>query len=199
MAKKPNAALVAPTPTPSASADDRKNDRVAKREWITEDGEATNDERLASGFRYTLLATGDTIEDHVGEPGDWRTMYAIFGALTKLGNEVNTVKAKGEAVTIDPAAAFHTHLRETGEWGVPSTGGGGPRINFDRLIAAINARADEKEAAGEVADRNKALDKLGSAPHYDVDYAKALLKNAGISEHYRRLSGGAVTSDEEVF
>lgn len=197
MAKKPTPAPVAPQS--SAQVEDRKNDSVAGREWINEAGEVVKNKSLATGFRYTLTDTGESIEEQVGPAGDWRTMYAIFGAHTKLGNEVNTQKAKGLPVSIAPARAFHDHVRDTGEWGIPGLGGGGPRVNIDRLIEAIHARADEKEANGESADRDRALSKLGSGESADLDYAKALLKNDGIRRHYDRLGGKAVVSDDEVF
>lgn len=176
----------------------RKNDRVNQRDWIDENGNATNKESEASGFRFTLRSTGEAIEHQFGEAGSPRTMFAIFGALTKLGNEINTVKAKGEPVSIEPARAFFDHLMRTyeengvGEWGVPGQGGG-PRINFERLRAALTARGEE---IGQPVDKSMARLQPGSE---DVEFAKQLLRNTGVSEHYKRLGGQAAVSDDEVF
>jgi hypothetical protein len=202
MAKNKQAVATAPEPVVS-DAEEGKKDKVAKREWITRTGEVTKDEATVSGFRYTLTNgpyAGDMIEHQFeSEPGSVETQCGVFGALTKVGNETNTHKAKTGEITLEPARAFWNHLVETRQWGVPSTGGGGPRINFERLVAAVHGRADELEAAGGTPDRSKSLGKLGEAPDWNVDYAKELLRNPNIERIYKALAGGKVTADEDIF
>jgi hypothetical protein len=191
MAKRP-AAVAAPEPVATTNGDERKNDRVASRDWIDQNGAVTNDETQVSGFRLTLRATGDAIEHQfTSAPGSVETQCAVFGALTKLGNEVNTHKAKTGEATLDPARAFWTNLVDTGRWGVPGTGGGGPRINFERLRDAVRERAQELGTSPEKP--------LAALEGDNADYAKQLLRNPGIAEIYRRLAGGKVTADEEIF
>lgn len=199
MSKKPTPRVLPAIPqerkvvTETTSADGRKNDKVSVREWLDADGAVTNDETKASGFRLRMTETGDAITHDFGEPGSVRTMCAIFGALTKLGNEVNTHKAKTGTPSLDPARAFWDHLVSTGEWGVPGLGGG-PRVNFERLREAVRLRGEElgKDASASIA-------KLGEPGEEDAEYAKVLLNNLGIKAVYDRLAGKAIVEDDAVF
>ena len=65
---------------------------IAKREWINADGERVpTGSPDVKGVRYTYLDTGNSVEYRHGVNDTLDRQFAAMGAVTKLGNVVNTI------------------------------------------------------------------------------------------------------------
>lgn len=140
-----------PTPTlqaPDAQTDAASGDtevvkrKVAKHELLDASGAVVEDEKLATGIRYTLLANSQTFDFQTGlDAGNANTMLAVFGAKTLATNETSAARnnTKGEASPDEQIAAVHERfaLIQTGEWVDRTREGVGAKVDPDALCEAI--------------------------------------------------------------
>lgn len=161
------------TTTPSAS--DSKRKTVSKRDQIDANGNPVSKIEEATGARYTLLGLKGGNRDfdiQLGEAGKATTMFAIFGAWTKIGNVVNSVlNDKDDPGTPDEAAgeveAFLA-LAEQGKWAERSATVGAKvdKALLAAIIAEWAAGQGKQVVAGEVEQ------KLIDAPALIAQYRK---------------------------
>lgn len=174
-----------------------KRKQVSKRAFIDKSGNPVDNIDEATGARYTLLAPSGNkdFDIQLGEAGKAVTMFAIFGAHTKLGNVANTVlNDKDEPGSPDDAASEiedFIKMAEGGVWREKSAGPVGTRIDKDALAAAIVAVA---EAAGKSPDYQKIRDRLESDPQY-VRTARSV---TDVQNEYARRVGKAGKSIDDL-
>jgi len=130
--------------------------KVSSRDFIDANGQPVDKIELATGARYALVKrTGGTddkpeyaneheFDVQLGEAGKPATMYAIFGAWTKLGNVANSVlNDDKEPGTIDDAAdeiAAFIKSVESGVWREAGDGAArGPKYDNDVLGIVLHA------------------------------------------------------------
>jgi len=171
---------------------------IAKRELIDASGTVVADETLATGCRYTFLATGTAEERQWGQPaGSALVMCANFGWLTKVGNEVNSVKQADDYDGSDPMLAakeFNALLDSTPpQWGVPGDGTArGPKYDKDTLAGALVTKLG-KAATGDVMHYRQRLDDKSY-------YAKVRANSEVMSQYYKDLAAknGATKQDAKA-
>lgn|SRR5262245_47984300 len=145
--------------TDTTTATNGKRKAIAERDWLNADGEvvSTGSPDVA-GVRYTYLATGTSIEYVLGQNEQLDRQFAAMGAVTKIGNVVNTFKADGESG--DPIDAVKEWLQAAmgGEWREAGEAvARGPKYDKDILAAVILQVLGEK-AAGDIASYRQRLD-----------------------------------------
>lgn len=160
---------------------------IANRELIDASGAVVADETLATGARYTFLATGTSEERQWGQPpGSAIVMCANFGWLTKVGNEVNSVKQADDYDGSDPMLAakeFNAYLDSTPpQWGKESDGTAarGPKYDKDVLAGAL-VTCLGSNAKGDVAQYRLRLDDKSY-------YAKVRAQSAVMAQYYKDLA-----------
>ena len=178
--------------TTEAATDDSKRKAIAKREWIDGAGESCQ-EQEAVAVRYTFLADGKSF-DYPIVKGTAAGMLAGFGALTLMGNIVNTWKnldgEKAESPVDDIVERFK--LLESGEW-IDRTreGGVGAKIDKDALAAAIVEWAESK---GQQKDLVEVREKLEDNP----GLVRTMRANAEIAALYTAKAGKPVKTADEL-
>jgi hypothetical protein len=135
--------------------------RIATREWINADGEkvSTGSPDVA-GVRYTYLKTGGQVEYVYGENGQLDRQFAAMGAVTKLGNIVNTITNDDAYDGRDPIPEVVEWLKDAtaGKWREAAEGlARGPKYDKDILAAVLVALFGDK-AAGDVLHYRQKLD-----------------------------------------
>lgn len=136
---------------PEAEASKRQ---IAKREWINKGGEKlpTGSPDVA-GVRYTFISTGKSVEFMLGDDNLSR-QFAAMGAVTKIGNVVNSIVNAEDYDNSDPMPAVEEWLTNAinGEWREPAEAGTarGPKYDKGVLAAALHAELGAK-ATGDVA------------------------------------------------
>lgn len=182
------------TEAPEATS---KRRQVSKRAFLKADGTEADKIEEANGARYTLLSPNGNkdFDKQFGEPGTLKTMCAIFGFHTKIGNVANTVlNDKDEPGTPDDAAAeieAFISQAESGVWAERAAGGVGARVDKDALAGAI---VEVAEAAGKTADYQKIRDKLESDPQY----VKAARQVPAVATAYATRVGKATKSIDDL-
>lgn len=134
---------------------------IAKREWINAQGERipTGSADVA-GARYTYLATGGSVEYRYGENEQLDRQFAAMGAVTKLGNIVNTITNDDSYDGSDPIPDVIAWLKEAsgGQWREAGEGvARGPKYDKDVLAAVLLAALGDK-AAGDLLSYRQRLD-----------------------------------------
>lgn len=135
--------------------------QIAKREWINKAGEKlpTGSPDVA-GVRYTFLSTGKSVEFMLGDDNLTR-QFAAMGAVTKLGNVVNSIVNAEDYDNSDPMPAVEEWLTSAinGEWREPSEAGTarGPKYDKDVLASCLHAELGAK-ATGDVASYRTRLE-----------------------------------------
>lgn len=123
-----------------------KRETVSRRDYIDLDGNVVKKMEEAAGARYTLVGTDSVFEAYFAGPKvneAQRTMCAIMGFHTKVGNVANTVlNDKNDPGDKDDAAvAIEDFLAgttaETPVWAEKTEGGGGLKVDRDALTQAI--------------------------------------------------------------
>lgn len=159
-----------------------KRKRVSERSFIDADGAEVERMEQATGARYKLVENGRTFDVQLGEPGKLATMFAVFGAWTKLGNVANSVlNDKDEPGDADQAAdeidAFIASC-EAGIWREVSEGSKrGPKYDKDVLASVLYAALQAAgKAKGDVADYRTKLD--------DASYYAKVRANTDIMAKY---------------
>lgn len=134
---------------------------IAKREWINGAGEKVpTGSADVAGVRYTYLATGNSVEYKIGENPQLDAQFAAMGAVTKLGNIVNTITNDDGYDGRDPIPDVVEWLKEAaaGQWREAGEGvARGPKYDKDVLAGVIVTLLGDK-AAGSVADYRTRLD-----------------------------------------
>lgn len=198
-----------------------KRAAVAVRDWIDAAGNPVESgkESTATGFRYIHLPTAKRINPAYNPETDaapaeasfematmdenTRTMCAIFGALTLVGNIVNTQvngpKGDPNANPIPEAVARFAEISK-GEWSDRSTGVGGVRYDRDKLAAAIAQAKGESDPAPYLAKMDGKVDpKTGANVAADtkgaISYGAYALRNAKVKAAYDALTGGGSAID----
>lgn len=118
-----------------------KREKVAEHEFIDANGEPVDDGESAQGYRYTLLASGDSFDWYWAmATDDEKRMLAIFGAKTLATNETsqarNNPKGAGSAAEQMEALRERFTMVRNGQW-VDRTREGGAKVDQPALAAAI--------------------------------------------------------------
>ncbi len=142
--------------------------QVATREWINAGGEKvpTGSQDVA-GVRYTLLSTGAAVEYRFDDSALTK-QFAAMGAVTKLGNVVNSIinadDFDGKFEAVMPAVEEWLTSAINGEWREPSEAGArGPK--YDKALLADCIVAELKGKSG-VATKEEYLKRLEDRSYY---------------------------------
>jgi hypothetical protein len=143
------------------AAGENKSNRIATREWINADGERvpTGNPDVA-GVRYTYLKTGGSVEYIMGQNETLDRQFAAMGAVTKLGNVVNTITNDDAYDGRDPVPELADWLKEAiaGKWREAAEGlVRGPKYDKD-VLAGVIVQLLGAQAAGSVQDYRERLD-----------------------------------------
>jgi hypothetical protein len=203
----PQPAMQAPD-TPTSGSSDSKTETenvkraVAKHELLNAAGEVVEEEELATGIRYTLLANNQTFDfQSAMNPGERNTMLVIFGAKTLATNETSALRnsTKGEATPDEQIDAVRERfaLLETGKWVDRTREGVGAKIDLDALANAI---CNVLVAQGKYTDEQVKTEKL-AATRAKLDDDKAFARKSrqmpAVASEYAKLKGAtAVTIDD---
>lgn len=176
--------------------------KVAKHELLDAAGAVVEDEELATGIRYTLLANSQTFEWQSGQaPGSEITMISVFGAKTLATNESSAMRnsTKGAATPDEQIDAVRSRfaLIKTGQWLDRTREGVGAKVDLDRLANAI---CNVMVAEGKYTEDQVKAEKL-AATRQKLDDDKAFARKARqhppFAAEYARLGGAAqVTVDD---
>lgn len=137
----------------TTDASDSKR-RIATRDWINADGEkiSTGSADVA-GVRYTYLATGGQVEWLYGVNPQLDRQFAAMGAVTKLGNIVNTITNDDAYDGRDPIPEVVAWLKEASDGQWREAGDGivrGPKYDKS-VLATVIVTLLAGQAAGDYA------------------------------------------------
>lgn len=168
--------------------------RIATREWINGDGDKVpTGSADVAGVRYTYLKTGGSVEYIYGENPQLDRQFAAMGAVTKLGNIVNTITNDDAYDGRDPIPEVVEWLKDatSGKWREAAEGlARGPKYDKDVLAAVLVALLG-KDAAGDVLYYRQKLDDKSY-------YAKARANSkvmAAYAIEWAKRGGDEVTVD----
>lgn len=193
----------------SDTTTNESRERKARRDWLDATGLPidSGDEGKATGFRYTHIPTAKRLDpdfdpetdegpaeavfslNNIPEPT--KTMLAIFGGLTLVGNIVSTAtnpKSKGDpdANPIPDVLARFAEM-ENGVWS-GERGDRGPRYNPEALAKAIAAVKNETDHNPYLA-KIQAKEKVTIKGKGSILYAAYAMKNTDVQRHYAKLTG----------
>jgi hypothetical protein len=168
--------------------------RIATREWINADGEKVpTGSPDVNGVRYTFLATGGSVEWVYGVNPQLDRQFAAMGAVTKLGNIVNTITNDDAYDGRDPIPEVVEWLGEAagGQWREAGDGvARGPK--YDKtVLATVIVGLLAGQAAGDYAHY---LAKLDDKSYYAKVRANTKVMAAYAAEMAKR-GGDEVTVD----
>lgn len=120
----------------------KKRLKVAEHEFIDAQGNAVDDGESAQGYRYTLLANGDTFDWYwTMANDDEKRMLAIFGAKTLATNETsqarNNPKSAGSAAEQMEALRERFTMLRNGQWVDRTREPGVAKVDKQALAKAI--------------------------------------------------------------
>ena len=176
------------TSAPAKPKKTPKTDRkvVAKREWLDSNGKKISVGDLdVAAVRYTYLATGRTVDYIIGAYPKLDAAFAAMGAVTKLGNIVNTViNADDYNGTDDPMDDVVAWLAaaQSGQWREESPGPKGPKYDKDVIAGVLVDLLSGKPGA---------LDYQGYREKLDSDlswYAKVRAQPEVMAEYMKRMA-----------
>jgi hypothetical protein len=149
------------TDTTNNVADESKK-RIALREWLNADGDkiSTGSPEVA-GVRYTYVKTGGSVEYVHGVNEQLDRQFAAMGAVTKLGNIVNTITNDDAYDGRDPIPEVVEWLKDAtaGKWREAADGlARGPKYDKDILAAVLVALLAGKEGASDLLGYRQRLD-----------------------------------------
>ena len=165
------------------TTNDKKTKAVAKHELIyTEGGEHTSIE-LATGIRYTDLASGEKFEYMIpnAAAGAAMTMLALFGAKTKATNEASRIRngeGGGPAEQMEAIDEVFGNITN-GVWREKAEGGGGTRTD-KALLATVLVEMLGDKAVGTVDTYQNRLET-------DDKYYKAVWASEVKTEYNKRV------------
>jgi hypothetical protein len=192
-----------------AESTNGESTRKARRDWIDASGNPidSGDEAKAVGFRYTHIPTAkrldpdfdpdtdpghaDAIFELTSIPEPTKTMLAIFGGLTLVGNVVSSAtnpKSKGDP-DANPIPDVLARFEEmaNGVWS-GERGAGGPRYNAEALAQAIAKVKGETDFNPYLA-KIQAKEKVTIKGKGSILYAAYAMKNTEVQKHYAALTG----------
>jgi hypothetical protein len=176
--------------------------QVAKHELLDSAGSLVEEEELATGIRYTLLANNQTFDFQSGmTPGERNTMLVVFGAKTLATNETSALRnsTKGAATPDEQIDAVRERfaLLETGKWVDRTREGVGAKIDLDALANAI---CNVLVAQGKYTEEQVKSEKLAATRQKvedDKPYARKSRQMPAVAAEYARIKGAtAVTLDD---
>ncbi len=173
------------TDTTTNETASEKKTAVAKHELIAAPGGEHTAIDLATGIRYTDLASGDVFEYMVPEAkaGTALTMLALFGAKTKATNEASRVRNGEKGTTAEQMEAIDEVFANItkGVWREKAEGGGGSRTD-KRVLAQVLIDALGERAQGTVDTYQNRLET-------EDGYLKKVMGNDAIKTAYRKAVG----------
>ena len=186
----------------NATATESKRKQVSKRAYIDSQGTECDRIEQAAGAQYILLSpSGNKSFNELFENDRFKTMCAIMGFHTKIGNVANTVlNDKDEPGTPDDAAqAIEDWLKAAKDdndpqWAERSAGPVGTRIDKAALHASILAVAAADGTPVDDAKAIRIMDKLESDPQY----VRAVRANAKVAAEYARRVGKPAKTVEDL-
>ena len=197
-------------------AENGESTRKARRDWINASGAVVENESEATGFRYTHIPTAKRLDPDFDPEVDeapkdaafelptitepTKTMLAIFGGLTLVGNIVSTAtnpKSKGDP-DANPIPDVLARFEEMAN-GVWSAGGGagGPRYNAEELAKAIAKVKGESDHNPYLAKIN-AKEKVTIKGKGSILYAAYAMKNDEVRKHYEKATGAETVSASDL-
>jgi len=170
----------------------KKRKAIAERDWLNAEGEviSTGSPDVAA-VRYTFLATGSSVEYELGKNETLDRQFAAMGAVTKIGNVVNTFKDDGEAG--DPIEAVKAWLQAAmnGEWREAGEGlARAPKYDKD-ILAAVIVQVLGDKAGGDIASYRLRLDDKSY-------YAKVRAKTKIMAAYHAELAARGKDDDSNV-
>lgn len=186
--------------TPAPAAADGKKRARANHELLDSAGVVVEDEELATGIRYTHLASGASIDWQSGmSPGSAQTMLVCFGAKTLATNEASQVKQK-EGDETNPVDAIRERfdLIASGKW-VDRTGGVGAKVNLEVLSQAICEVLNASDAVKSGKQPPRVPAEVQKALEADKSKQTTARANPEIATAYTRLMGRTVKTVDDVF
>jgi hypothetical protein len=199
------AAMQAPdTPTSGTAEGDTETVKraVAKHELLDAIGAVVEEEELATGIRYTLLANNQSFDfQSKMNAGTRETMLCIFGAKTLATNETSALRnsTKGAATPDEQIDAVRERfaLLETGKWVDRTREGVGAKIDLDALANAIcNVMvADGKYTEDQV--KSEKLAATRAKLDEDKAYARKARQHPPFAAEYARIKGASAVSTDD--
>lgn len=137
----------------------KTREKVAEHEFIDANGDPVDDGEQAQGYRYTLIANGDTFDWHWSMANeDEKRMLAIFGAKTLATNETsqarNNPKGAGSAAEQMEALRERFTMVRSGQWVDRTREPGVAKVDKDALAEAI---VQVLIAKGKIEDNPKSI------------------------------------------
>lgn len=178
----------AAAPAPAGGTTTKKRTKVAERDWINEAGEVVAEE-LATGVRYTNIATGEKVElQSGGKAGSMQVMLWCFGALTLFGNVANTringLGGTGQEAIDDIKERIE--LLNSGKWIERGEGAArGPKYDLAKLATAL---VDSLVAKGKT-DAPSKYEKFLAKLTEDKSYFAQVRSNPEVQARYAELTG----------
>jgi hypothetical protein len=128
-----------------ANTDQNKppREKIANHSFLDAQGTPVDDGEAAQGYRYTLLANGDTFDWYWAQANeDERRMLSIFGAKTLATNETSQARnnPKGAATADEQMEALRERFKmiREGQWVDRAREGGvGAKVDKPGLAKAI--------------------------------------------------------------
>lgn len=162
--------------------------RIATREWIDDKGEKVpTGSASVAGVRYTYLKTGGSVEYIYGENDQLDRQFAAMGAVTKLGNIVNTITNDDGYDGRDPIPEVVEWLKDAtaGKWREAAEGlVRGPKYDKD-VLAGVIVTLLGAQAAGDPLHYRQRLDdksyyaKVRANTKVMAAYAQEMAKRGG--------------------
>lgn len=189
-------------PTTSEGDTETVRKQVAKHELIDANGAVVEEEELATGIRYTLLANNQAFDfQSAMTPGERNTMLVIFGAKTLATNETSALRnsTKGGATPDEQIDAVRERfaLLETGKWVDRAREGVGAKIDLDALA---NAMCNVLVADGKYTEAEVKSEKLATTRKKlddDKAFARKARQHPPIAAEYARLKGASAVSTDD--
>jgi hypothetical protein len=175
---------------------------VAKHELLDAGGAVVEEEELATGIRYTLLANSQAFDYQSGmEPGKRETLLVVFGAKTLATNETSALRnsTKGSATPDEQMDAVRERfaLLETGKWVDRTREGVGAKIDLDALANAIcNVMVAEGKYTAEDVTNSK-LAATRAKLDDDKAFARKARQHPPFAAEYAKIKGAAAVSTDD--
>lgn len=177
--------------------------KVANHAYLDAAGAVVEDEKEATGIRYTLLALPD-------QPFEWQsglgagesnTMLAVFGAKTLATNETSAARnnTKGEASPMEQITAVRERfaLVASGEW-VDRTGGAGAKVDLDALAEAIVQQVESEGKLPDGTDAGAYKAKVRQKLDDDKVWARKSRTHSGVSARYAQIVGRTQATTDDL-
>jgi hypothetical protein len=185
--------------------DTKGGDRIAQHDLLDATGGVVDNEESARGYRYTMVATGDTFDwqwDEANE--DERRMVALFGAKTLATNESSQVRnnKKREGASEDwggMMAAIQARFKDIrgGIW-IDRTREGVAAVDKPALREAICqvlvANGRKTQAEIDSGFGAEVLQKLEE----DAEYLRKARTNPDVQSAYAKIKGRAQATVDDL-